>query len=79
MTMHKNLILVGGGGHCRSLIDVAESAGYTVLGVLDMPEDIGKEILSTHVVGTDDDIPSWVDKAEFLMNYNPDTIPNTQP
>ena len=35
---NKNLILVGGGGHCRSVIDVAESAGYTIKGILDLPE-----------------------------------------
>ncbi len=61
------MILVGGGGHCKSVIEVAESAGYQILGVLDMPEDIGKEILSTKVIGTDDDIPSYVDKAEFVI------------
>ena len=65
--MNKPLILVGGGGHCKSVIDVAESAGYTILGVLDMPEDIGKEILSTKVIGTDNDIPQYVDKAEFVI------------
>lgn len=30
----KNLILLGGGGHCKSVIDVAESAGYNILGEL---------------------------------------------
>lgn len=35
------LILIGGGGHCKSVIDVAESAGYTILGILDMPEMLG--------------------------------------
>ena len=34
----KNLILVGGGGHCKSVIDVAESAGYNIKGILDIPE-----------------------------------------
>ena len=63
----KNLILVGGGGHCKSLIDIAESAGYTILGVLDIPEDADKEILSTRVIGTDDDIPAFVDEAEFII------------
>ena len=52
----KNLILVGGGGHCKSVLEAAESAGYNILGVLDMPEEVGKEILSTKVIGTDDDI-----------------------
>ena len=63
----KNLILVGGGGHCKALIDVAESAGYSILGVLDMPEEVGKEILSTKVIGTDEDIPFYVDTAEFII------------
>jgi len=62
-----HLILIGGGGHCKSVIDAAESAGYQIMGVLDMPEEVGKEILSTKVIGTDDDIPQYVDKAEFVI------------
>ncbi len=65
--MKKTLILVGGGGHCKSVIEAAESAGYSILGVLDMPEEVGKDIVSTKVIGTDDDIPSYVDKAEFVI------------
>lgn len=63
----KPIILIGGGGHCKSVIEAAESAGYSILGVLDMPEDVGKEILSTKVIGTDDDIPQYVDKADFVI------------
>lgn len=63
----KNLILIGGGGHCKSVIDVAESAGYNVLGILDMPEDVGKFVLDYKVIGTDDDIPQFVGKAEFMI------------
>ena len=65
--MQKPLILVGGGGHCKSVLEAAESAGYSILGVLDMPEEVGKEILSTKVIGTDDDIPAYVDKAELII------------
>lgn len=65
--MNKPLILIGGGGHCKSVIEAAESAGYSILGVLDRPEEVGKEILSTKVIGTDDDIPTYVDKAEFVI------------
>lgn len=63
----KNLILVGGGGHCKSVIDVAESAGYNIVGILDMPENVGKSVLDYKVIGTDDDIPQYVDKAEFII------------
>lgn len=63
----KPLVLIGGGGHCKSVIEAAESAGYQILGVLDMPEEVGKAVLSTKVIGTDDDIPTYVDKAEFVI------------
>lgn len=74
--MLKPLILVGGGGHCKSVIDAAESAGFTILGILDMPEKVGNKVLSTNVIGTDNDIPAYVDKAEFVITVgfikNPD-------
>ena len=63
----KALVLVGGGGHCKSVIEVAESAGYNILGILDMPEDVGKHVLDYKVIGTDDDIPQYVDEAEFVI------------
>lgn len=63
----KPLILIGGGGHCKSVIEAAESAGFQILGVLDMPEEVGKSILSTKVIGTDEDIPTYVDKADFVI------------
>lgn len=49
------------------MIDVAESAGYTILGVLDKPELVGTKVLGYEIIGTDDDIPLYVDKAEFLI------------
>lgn len=63
----KPLILIGGGGHCKSVIEAAESAGYRILGVFDLIENVGRKILSTTVIGTDDDIPRFVDKAEFVV------------
>lgn len=75
--MKRPLVLVGGGGHCKSVIEAAESAGYSILGVLDLPEEVGKSILSTKVIGTDDDIPAYVDIADFVITVgfikNPST------
>lgn len=65
--MKKPLILIGGGGHCKSVIDAAESTGYTILGVLDQPEKVGQDILNYKYIGTDDDISNYVDKAEFVI------------
>ena len=63
----KPLILIGGGGHCKSVIEAVESQGRKILGVLDMPENVGKDVLSTKIIGIDDEIPSYVDKAEFVI------------
>ena len=64
----KNLILVGGGGHCKSVIEVAESAGYDIKGILDMPDEVGKEVLPGHkVIGTDDEIPQYVEECDFII------------
>ena len=63
----KPLILVGGGGHCKSVIDVAENAGYTILGILDRTEEVGKKVLGYDVIGTDDDMVKYVDRAEFIV------------
>jgi len=65
--MKKNLILIGGGGHCKSVIEVAESAGYTIIGILDRPEEVGKKVLGYEIIGIDDDIPQYIDKAEFVI------------
>ena len=62
------LILIGGGGHCTSIIDAAESIGRKILGVLDIPEHYGETILSTKVIGNDDDIPKYVEIAEFIIS-----------
>mgnify|MGYP002677613388 FL=1 len=65
---NRKLILIGGGGHCKSVIEVAESAGYEIKGILDMPDEVGKEVLPGHkVIGTDDDIPQYVDECNFVI------------
>lgn len=64
----KSLILIGGGGHCKSVIEVAESAGYEIKGILDMPDEVGKDVLPGHkVIGTDDEIPQYVEKCDFII------------
>lgn len=65
--MNKPLILVGGGGHCKSVIDVAEGVGYTILGILDKPEEVGMHVFDYEVIGTDADMVKYADKAEFIV------------
>jgi sugar O-acyltransferase (sialic acid O-acetyltransferase NeuD family) len=52
----EKLLLVGAGGHCRSVIASIDRDRYSDIAVIDLPDMIGKDILSIPVVGTDDDI-----------------------
>lgn len=61
------LIFVGGGGHCKSVIDVAESAGHEIIGILDTSDKIGSRVLSYKVIGTDDDILQYIDSVDFVV------------
>ena len=67
MVLAKSLVLVGGGGHCKSVIDAAESAGYVIKGILDLPESVGNRILDYWIIGTDDDIPQYVSDNDFVV------------
>jgi len=58
--MQKEIILIGGGGHCSSCIDVIEAEGkYKILGILDLPELVGSKIMDYEIIGTDDEIKKY--------------------
>ena len=40
----KQLILVGGGGHCKAVIDVAMAAGRPIMGIIDESLAIGDSV-----------------------------------
>ncbi|MEV4882992.1 acetyltransferase [Chitinophaga ginsengisegetis] len=66
--MEKKLILIGGGGHARSCIDVIEKEGiYHIEGILDRRENLGKLILNHKIIGTDDDIQSFAEKGYWFL------------
>ena len=65
----KKLILIGGGGHCKSCIDVVESEGkYSIEGILDTEDKVGGKVLDCEIIGTDDDIEKFIKQGcEFLI------------
>ena len=61
------LILIGGGGHCKSCIDVIESENkFKIMGILDTKEKIGQKVLGYEIIGTDDDIEKY-QKEDFYF------------
>lgn len=67
MNLEKPLVLVGGGGHCRSVIGAARRAGFRLRGILDAPEKVGQELDGVPFIGTDDDIPSLSADCQFVI------------
>ena len=54
----KPLLVIGCGGHARSLIDVVESSdSWYVVGLVGFPEELRQEVLGYAVLGTDQDLP----------------------
>ena len=57
----KEIILIGGGGHCRSVIDVIEQEGrFKIVGIIDKPELLETDVLGYPVIGNDADLESLV-------------------
>ena len=64
----QKLILLGGGGHCKSCIDVIEQEGkYAIAGILDHAELVGQKILGYKFIGTDDDIGKFVKEGYIFL------------
>lgn len=63
------LILIGGGGHCKSVIDVIEAENkYEIIGILDLKENLGKKILNYEIIGNDEDILKYANlNISFLI------------
>jgi len=64
----KPLILIGGGGHCKSCIDVIESAtGWEIIGILDGNIKPGDNVLNYSVIGDDNDIDKLIKNNYFFF------------
>lgn len=63
----KRILLIGGGGHCKSILDCVLGMGaYRDIGIIDRRDTGRKAILGIPVIGTDDDLQSlhragWTD------------------
>lgn len=55
--MKEPIILLGGGGHCKSCIDVIRQEGrFDIIGITDKMEKIGQYMADVPIIGTDDDL-----------------------
>lgn len=68
MNNKKEIILVGGGGHCKACIDVIElENSFNIKGIVDLPEKRGEKILNYEIIASDNEIPELSKYFKFFF------------
>jgi len=76
--MSKKLILVGAGGHAKSVLDCIDREEYGEIAIIDTKENFGKQVLDLSVVGCDEDLPSLKEKGFDYAFVTVGSIMNTE-
>ena len=64
----KEIILIGGGGHCKSVIDVIECDGsFKIAGIVDKSNLVGTNVLGHKIVTSDKDLSDLAKKYKYAL------------
>ena len=64
----KKILLLGGGGHCKSVIDVIEQeVKYEIAGIIDIKKLVGKKVLGYEIIGTEDDLKNLRKEFSYAL------------
>lgn len=64
----KDILLIGGGGHCKSVIDVIEVENkFNIVGIIDKIDKVGEKVLGYQIIGSDEDIPKLKKVVQFAF------------
>jgi len=64
----QKILLIGGGGHCKSVIDVIEQESkFIIAGIIDKKELIGQEVLGYKIIGCDSDLEKLFEKYKYAI------------
>jgi sugar O-acyltransferase (sialic acid O-acetyltransferase NeuD family) len=54
----ENIILIGGGGHCKACVDVIEAENkFRIAGIIDLKEKLHRKVSGYDIIATDEDLP----------------------
>lgn len=63
-----DILLIGGGGHCKAVIDVLEStAAWRIAGIVERRDAPIAEVMGYEVVGFDEDLPALRKRFSFAL------------
>ena len=64
----KKIILIGGGGHCKSVIDVIEQEKkFEIQGIVDKANNLGSNILGYKVIASDDNLQKLANRFKYAL------------
>lgn len=64
----EKILLIGGGGHCKSCIDVIEQEGkYSIAGIIDKKELLGQKVLGYEIIANDDDLAKLLKEYKYAL------------
>lgn len=68
--MENNILLIGGGGHCKSVLDtILRNGKFDKIGIIDIKDNIGKAILGIPIIGSDEDIPYLYKEKQYRYAF----------
>ena len=60
----KNILLIGCGGHSKSIIEIIESTNkFKILGLIGQNDEIGRKVLGYDVLGVDGDLENLKERC----------------
>lgn len=66
--MREEIILVGGGGHCQSCIDVIEAQDeFSIAGIVDTREKMNTEVMGYNIFAGDEELPGLVKEYDYFL------------
>lgn len=64
----KKIVLIGGGGHCKSVIDVIEKESkFVIAGIIDKSDFVNTKVLGYPVIGNDSDMKNLAKKFNYAL------------
>jgi sugar O-acyltransferase (sialic acid O-acetyltransferase NeuD family) len=67
MNKPQDILLIGAGGHARACIDVVEAAGFNIVGLVALADEVGSRVLGYPVLGSEADLPALREHAALAL------------